>query len=226
MGWLVAAGILILLAILPLGVLIRYDTDGVVVKAAAGPVRVTLMPRKKKPKKDKKKKTGKKTDQEADTKPASAAEPKNTEKDPQRKDGKPGEKKAGGSLTDFMPLVKLTLNLLGDFRRKLRVDCLEAKIILAGDDPCDLALNYSRAWAAVGNLLPQLERVFIIKKRKIEVECDFVAESTLLTARLDISITLGRLLALAAVYGVHGLIELIKLNNKRKGGAVNEQKST
>lgn len=122
--------------------------------------------------------------------------------------------------------MKLALNLLGDFRRKLRVNLLEAKIVLAGEDPCDLAVNYGRTWAAVGNFLPQLERVFVIKRRKIDIECDFAAAETLLTARLDITITLGRLLALAAVYGVRGLIEFLKLNNKRKGGAVNEQKSS
>lgn len=60
-------------------------------------------------------------------------------------------------------MVKVALNFLGDFRRKLRVNRLELKLILAGGDPCDLAVNYGRAWTAVGNLMPQLERLFVIK---------------------------------------------------------------
>jgi hypothetical protein len=90
---------------------------------------------------------------------------------------------------------------------------------MAGGDPCDLAVNYGRAWAAVGNLLPQLEKWFVIKKRDIEVECDFEASQTLVIAHLDLTITLGRLLATALVYGVKALIEFLKIKNKRKGGA-------
>ena len=110
--------------------------------------------------------------------------------------------------------------MLGAFRRKLRVNVLELKLILAGDDPCDLAVNYGKAWAALGNLLPRLERVFVIKKRDLEVECDFTANETLVTARLDLTITLGRLLALGVVYGIRALITFLKIKKKRKGGAV------
>ena len=73
-------------------------------------------------------------------------------------------------VTDFLPLVKVVLQFLDGFRRKLRVNVLELKVVLAADDPCDLAVNYGRAWAAVGNLMPSLERVFVIQKRNIEVE--------------------------------------------------------
>ena len=102
---------------------------------------------------------------------------------------------------------------------------LELKLILAGGDPCDLAVNYGRAWAAVGNLMPQLERLFVIKKRDVEVECDFTASETLVIARLDLTITLGRLLGLAIVYGIRALREFLKLQKKRKGGATHEPDS-
>ena len=134
-------------------------------------------------------------------------------------------KEKGGSLLDFLPLVKVALNFLGDFRRRLRVNRLELKLILAGGDPCDLAVNYGRAWAAVGNLMPQLERLFVIKKRDVEVECDFTASETLVIARLDLTITLGRLLGLAIVYGIRALREFLKLQKKRKGGATHEPDS-
>ena len=110
--------------------------------------------------------------------------------------------------------------MLGAFRRKLRVNVLELKLIMAGNDPCDLAVNYGKAWAALGNLLPRLERVLVIKKRDLEVECDFTSNETLVTARLDLTITLGRLLALGVVYGIRALITFLKIKKKRKGGAV------
>ena len=215
MGWLITLGILILLAVLPLGVSVKYDSEGPLVKVIAGPVRIRVYPRPKKQKKEKPEKTQKQ-------KPEQAAEDKNLPKPPQppkqAKAAKPKETK-GGSLTDFLPCVKLGLDFLGDFRRKLRLNDLELKLVLASTDPCDLAVNYGKTWAAVGNLMPALERWFVIKKRNVEVECDFTASQTLVTARLDISITLGRLLSLAAVYGTRGLKEFLNFKKKRKGGA-------
>lgn len=216
MGWLIALGIVLLLAVLPLGVRLRYNSEGMVLKIIAGPVKITLLPRPPKKKKEKKKK-------EKKSAVAPAAEEENLPKPPQPpkapREKKPkGEK--GGSLLDFLPMMKTALDFLGDFRRKLRLDNLYLRLILAGDDPCNLAVNYGRAWAAVGNLLPQLEKWFVIKKRDIEVECDFETSETLVIAHLDLTITLGSLLAAVVKFAVRALIEYLKLRKKRKGGAV------
>ena len=111
------------------------------------------------------------------------------------------------------------MDMLNAFRRRLRVNVLEVKVILAGDDPCDLGLNYGRAWTAIGNFQPYLERFLVIKKRKIEVECDFCSSQRLIEARLDLTITLGRILATVFVYGIRAVIQFLKINKKRKGGA-------
>lgn len=219
MGWLITLSILFLLAVLPLGVSVNYDSDGPLVKIIAGPLRVKVFPLPKKQKKEKKKKEMK-PDPDAEKRDSEEASlPKPPQPPKPVKEKKPKEKK-GGSFLDFIPFVKLGLNFLGDFRRKLRLNNLELKLILASSDPCDLAVNYGKTWAAVGNLMPTLERWFVIKKRNVEVECDFTASETLVIARLDISITLGRLLSLAAVYGVRAVKEFLKYKKKRKGGAV------
>lgn len=216
MGWLVALGVLVILAALPLGVSVRYDEDGIMANALAGQIKIRLYPRRKRSKKPENK--PREAQKEAEKK-AETVQPKQPSKP--ESDTRPKEKK-GGSLTDLLPLIKVGLNFLGDFRRRLRVNRLEARVILSGDDPCDLAVNYGRIWAAIGNLMPRLERFLVIKKRDIDVQCDFTAEETLVTARLDVTITLGRLLGLAVVYGVRALKEFINLKNKRKGGADNE----
>lgn len=209
MGWLIAFMIVFLLAILPLGASVKYNSDGPLVRIIAGPIRFKVFPVKKKEKKEKKPKEKKQKKEKPKT-------------DGQQTMEKPKEEKKekGGSLLDFLPLVRVGLDLLNDFRWKLRLNRLELKLILAANDPADLGLNYGRAWAAVGNLVPMLERSFVIKKKDIEVECDFTTSETLVIARLDLTITLGRLLALVAVYGVRGLREFMNLKNKRKGGAV------
>ena len=228
MGWLITLGILFLLAILPLGVSVKYDEDGAVVKVVAGPARITLFPRPKKEKKSKKtdKKSRKESGKQAETPKAEQSE--NTETSTQTTKSEvsaksekkeKAAKKSGGPITGFLPLVQIALDMLGAFRRRLRVNMLELRLVMAADDPCDLAVNYGRAWAAVGNLMPRLERVFVIKKRNIEVECDFETSQTRVMARLDLTITLGRIIATAVVYGIKALIEFLKIKNKRKGGA-------
>ena len=198
MGWLITVGVLAALAVLPLGVSAAYDAEGLLVRVIAGPVRLTLIPAKKKEKKAKEKKPKKASA------PAKAA---------------PKEPQKGGSLKDFIPLVQIALDMMDAFRRKLRVDRLEAKIILAGDDPADLAINYGRAWTALGNLWPRLEQFLVIRKRSVDVQCDFTADQTLITARLDLTITLGRILAIAVVYGIRAIKEFLKIRKQNKGGA-------
>lgn len=213
-GW-ITLGVLALLAILPLGVRIRYDAQGLLVKLIVGPVKLTVYPRPKKEKKSPKKEIAKSAS--ADVQPEEPLLPDPPQPPPVPKKEK---KPSGGSLTDFLPFIKLGLDFLGDFRRKLRVNHLYLRLILASSDPCDLAVNYGKTWTAVGNLMPALDRWFVIKKRDVEVECDFTASETKVIARMDITMTLGRLLTLVAVYACRGLKEFIQFRNIRKGGAV------
>ncbi len=202
-GWLIALGILVLLAILPVGVCLIYDADGLILSLLLGAVKIKLFPGNPREKKDKKEKPVKKQKQ---TKPSQKLKPAK-------------EKKSGGKVTDFLPLVDVGLKFLGSFRRKLRVKYLKINYIMAGGDPCDLALNYGKAWSAVGSIMPLLERMFVIKKRDIQVQCDFVAASAAIYARLDITVTVGRIVGLAVKYGVLALREFLKIKNKNKGGA-------
>lgn len=212
MGWWITLGILFLLAILPLGVSFRYNAEGAIVKIILGPVKLTVVPAKKKPPKEKKKEKPKKT----------PPKPKQVGADAPPPEPKPEKKEEGGSILDFLPLVKTLFDFLGDFRRKLRLNNLQLKLIMAGGDPYNLAMNYGRAWAAVGNLLPKLEQWFVIRKRDIEVECDFVAQNTTVIAHMDMTITLGRLLAAVFKFLFRALVKFLQIKKKRKGGANNE----
>ena len=199
MSWLVALAVVVLIGFVPIGVSARYNESGPLVKLIAGPFRATIVPGKKK----EKKKIPTKEKKDAASKSAA---------------GRQGSK--GGSVTDFLPLVEVVFDFLGDFRRKLRVNFLELDVVLAGEDPCDLAINYGRANAALGGLISQLERFFVIKKRNMQVQCDFLADKTLVTARVDLTITIGRLFHLGFRHGIRGLRELIRNMKLRKGGAV------
>lgn len=215
MGWWITLGILFLLAILPLGVAVRYDSDGARVKIVCGLIRITVVPL---PKWLKKKPASGKDE----PKPKKKKKPK----PPLPPEDESAKQKKGGSWKDFLPLVQIGLDFLGAFRRKLRLDHLQLRIVMAGSDPCDLAVNYGRAWAAMGNLLPQLERAFVIRKRDLEVECDFTSSETLVTAGLDITITLGRLIGLAVVYGIRVLKVFLKIKKNKKAVQQNESEAS
>ena len=203
MVWLIALGILILLGSVPLGVFARYDSGGPLVRIVVGVLRFTVIPLPKKKKKVPKEKKEPSPAEEKKTPPKPAEEPE----------------KKGGSLRDFYPLIQVGERFLNQFRRKLRVDDLVLKLTLGGDDPCDLALNFGRAWAALGNLVPVLERFFHIRRRNFEVQCGFTSEETLIEAQAKLTMPLRQLVELGIVYGYLFIKELLFLKKKRKGGS-------
>ncbi len=222
MGWWIALGIVVLLAILPLGVNVCYDEDGPTLRILAGPIRYTLIPKKKKDKPPKEKKPAKSVKKEVPPEQTPAEkEPTPTEPDGAQSgaSGEPTQKK-GGSILDFLPLVEIALDFVGEFFGKtLHIDVLYLKFTMAGGDPYSLALNYGRAWEAVGILWPKLEEWLTIKKRDIQIQVDFEGSQTLVNARVDITLTLGRLISLAVRYGIKALRAYLKIQKTRKGGA-------
>lgn len=198
MGWIITFAVLALIGAIPLGISGIYDSSGPVANWLIGPIKIPLYPRKKKEK----------------------TQPKHKSEELSRKSSPSGAEKKGGSFADFLPLFHIATDFLGDLRRKLRVKQLEMHLCMAGGDPCDLAINYGRAWAAVGSLMPQLERFLVIKKRDVQVSCDFTQPNTTIYFRADITVTLGRLLGLLLWYGCRAYKEYFKIKDKRKGGAL------
>lgn len=205
MGWLIFLAILIGLGCVPLGVRLRYDEDGPLAAVLLGRLPIVLYPLPGWLKKltSREKKDGEKKPKKE--KPKKEKPPKDTV----------GEGPQGGSWKKFLPLVRLGLHFLGDFRRKLRVNRLVLRLTLAGDDPCDLAVNYGRAWAAVGNLLAAMQRAFVIQKRDVEVQCDFLGEETKVVFAMDLTITMGRILGLLVKYGIRAVAILLKMKNQK-----------
>ena len=196
MTLLVIAAVLVLIGCIPVGVDARYGADGIFLAAKIGPVRLQLLPQK--PKK-KKKKPAK---QPPAVKPA---------------EKKPAEKKQNpllsGGVDGLLQLLGLAFDTLGDLRRKLRVNALTLHVTVpGGDDPAKAAMNYGRAWAAIGALTPAMERLFVIKKRDIQPELNYNETQMKVDAHLVTTITIGRSLALALRAGVG----FLKILNERK----------
>lgn len=200
MGWLIALVVLVLLNCLPLGASVRYNQGGLRAQLLLGKIRITLYP------------VPGWLDRLLHKPPKEEKQPKKPKPQPPKEPEAPTE--SGGDWKRFLPLLRTGLDFLEDLRRKLRVSLLVLRLTLGGDDPADLAVNYGRAWAALGNLMPQLERAFVIKKRDVEVQCDFLSENTTIVFAMDLTVTLGRLLSLAVVYGIRVIKQFSSMKNK------------
>ncbi|MBO5050466.1 MAG: DUF2953 domain-containing protein [Oscillospiraceae bacterium] len=128
---------------------------------------------------------------------------------------------SGGKLSELIPIIKIGCGFLNALRKKMKLK-LWLHLVMAGDDPCDLAVNYGRTWAAAGSLIPLLEESFIIQKREIQIDCDFGAEETLVKAKLRAHIATWRLIGIAAKYGFRLLKHYMKSMKSKESGAENE----
>lgn len=157
---------------LPVGLRICYRQEKLKLWVTAGPIRYPI--------------ALKKSDQGK----------KDAEKGSEKKSDEPPKKKRSFDqiIKEFWSQLETILALFQDLRPKLLIKRLELKLHLAGENPAALAWQYGGAWAAIGGLLPLLEENFIVKKRELDVDCDFSGTKTTLDAQLDISIGLGYLL--------------------------------
>ena len=179
MVWLILLILLTLFLLLPVGVFAEYDIDGLQVKLIAGFVRITIYPRRR----QNNKKSIKDNGHFAGT--------------------KSGKRKAAGSFEAFMEALHLVLDVLKDLRKKIQVNYLAFNLILAGEDPCDLSVNYGACCAALGAVIPQIERLFVIKKRDTQIQCDYTAEKTKVSAQIDITLPIFKLISLCCFHGIH-----------------------
>lgn len=179
MWWIIPvaiAAVIAGLAFLPVGLRVIYDKEGLTVKLLIGviPYKLNLTEINEK-KYERRMKLRQKMEENPDYEPRII--------------------RPNGTLREFFPLLDLYLQLLFNKKYKLRVKLLELKLTMANDDPFDLAMNYGKAWAIISGLMPQLERFLNIKKRRLDVGCDFLAEETMIYARADLLIPLARLIA-------------------------------
>lgn len=201
-------GLIFFLLLLPAGAHLIYSSEGMSLKVIYGPVRLRILPKKIKKPKDKKKKEKK----EKKPKP----EKKKKKKEPPKVPGETDLPKKGGSVKDLLEYLPVGLKLLDAIRRRLLLKKLVVLVNLAGDDPCDLALLYGKANAGFAAALPLLERAFRIRKRDMQVYCDFTADSTEVYAELNIRACPLRLLAVVIRYGYRALKIFLKQRKSKK----------
>ena len=193
-GWCILAVFVVLLAVLlllPIGADVEYGEDGILLRADVGPVHLQLLP------KPQKKNGGKKKDKKA------KKEKKKKEKKPKKTGKREVEqpKKKGGTVGLILSLLPVVLQALGALRRRILVKKLELHYTAGGSDAAKAAISYGTVSGSGAVLLQLLEQCFKIRERCLTVDVDFLAESSTVYLRLQISIRVGQVLYLAIRYG-------------------------
>ena len=212
---LIVLAVLVLLALIPLGAHVRYDSEGAFVWLVAGPIRIRLLPKKpRKPKKDKKEKKEKKSGKKK--------KPKEPPESEETKEKQP----LGGLIRDFMPFVRLGLDLLGCFFRKLRVPILTLHLGFGGaNDPASAAINYGRAWSAIGAIMQPIRTKTRIKKENVSCSCDFTQGDMRVFAELKAVFLLGDLVVMAVRYGMRALRLYLRMKKQQKQRIKSQEKA-
>lgn len=165
---LIVLGVLLAIGCIPVGIRAVYDEAAAVYLTVLG-VRIRLYPMKQKEKQKK-------------------------QDEPQQKEKKKFKFPPRTQLEEYLHLL---LEVLGRFRRRLVVKTLTLHAVFGGDDPADAALNYGRAWAAIGVVMPLMEQCFTIRRRDVGAFLQEGEETIRLKAELHATLTVGRFLQLA-----------------------------
>ena len=191
---------LVLVGLIRVGVQVEYAQNRLEVRLLAGPVKITLFPRKaKRPKPDKKPKRAK-TKQE-----------------------KP--KKAPPTAGEILALVKqllpVAIDAAGRLRRKIRIDAFYLDLTVASADPAKAAVNYGRLNGAIGMLWPLVEQNFKVKEWRIRTWIDFTTEHPSVYLRTAVTLTIGQILSL----GIRVASRVLPILIKPKDGKQSRQET-
>lgn len=174
--------LILLLLFLRVGVRLTFG-DALKVDACVGPVRIAVVPKKKKP--------AGKAKKEKDAPPA---------------EEKPKEKKKTGLTfeeirTAVPALFEAVKGALRKTRQRMRIDPMRLSLTFGGDDPAKTSEMYGWATTVMWTLMPQLEQLLKIPDPSLHLEADFQAASTRAEGEVGISFQIRDLLAIALAAG-------------------------
>ncbi len=209
-GWIILAvivAILLLLLFTPLGVSADYSAGLFRLAARVMCFDVPLYPRPEKPSKRSKPKKQKEEKPPAEDKPAKEKKPK-----------------PPLITKEMLPdLLRLALNTLSRFKRKLTVNRFVLHITVGGDDPYSAVMAYGTINSAIATVGSAAGYGLNVKKSDVQTGIDFSSSKYDVEAGMTITISLARIIAVAAVAGV-GFLKIKRHAAKAAKDAAKERK--
>ena len=184
LGWSITLAILFFLAMVKVGIQVRYEQNKLYLALLIFKFRVALIgdEKEKNPKKEK-------TKQEK-AGPETAAENAVSEKKPGKVLQNPWVR---AILDDWRELVEL----IGRTLTTPTLDVLQMQVWVGGEDAAQCAMTYGRVCAAIGAALPVVENTFGIRRRKINVWCCYDRLHTEISVETAITVRIYEMIALA-----------------------------
>ena len=197
--WILLGAALLLTAfnLLKVGVDAAYDGETLVLRAKAGPVKLTILPKQEKPKKQEKKKK---------------------QKPPKEKPEKPKEK-TKLPLSTLLKLAEHVLQALGSFRRKLQVDLLRLRVRVGTPDPYNTAMYYGWLQSAVCGLQPMAARALNVRRQEVQLAPDFTSDAVSADGRLILTIRIGQIVGIALVLAWRALVTYLRRPKQPKNAS-------
>lgn len=197
--WILLGAALLLTAfnLLKVGVDAAYDGETLVLRAKAGPVKLTILPKQEKPKKQEKKKK---------------------QKPPKEKPEKPKEK-TKLPLSTLLKLAEHVLQAIGSFRRKLQVDLLRLRVRVGTPDPYNTAMYYGWLQSAVCGLQPMAARALNVRRQEVQLAPDFTSDAVSADGRLILTIRIGQIVGIALVLAWRALVTYLRRPKQPKNAS-------
>lgn len=218
--------LLLLVLLLPARVRVMLRQEKFFLWVGLGPFRLRLLPwKEKKPKKQKKSEKpeeAKPQNREPPPSPPPQAErPGEAARPaPQIRKEKENTPVSGGmeklDIPYIMDLIHLGLSAMGQFRRALRVDRFLLDCAIATGDAAKTAMAYGAAAAGVGMFLPLLEENLRVRKKDIQVICDFEGTESQIFLEVQVSALVFQLL----IIGIKVLRGFLRLRKQHDQEAV------
>ena len=218
--------LLLLVLLLPARVRVVLRQEKFFLWVGLGPFRLRLLPwKEKKPKKQKKsEKPEEAKPQKRETPPSpppQAARPGEAAGPaPQIRKEKESTPVSGGmeklDIPYIMDLIHLGLSAMEQFRRALRVDRFLLDCAIATGDAAKTAMAYGAAAAGVGMFLPLLEENLRVRKKDIQVICDFEGTESQIFLEVQVSALVFQLL----IIGIKVLRGFLRLRKQHDQEAV------
>ena len=218
--------LLLLVLLLPARVRVMLRQEKFFLWVGLGPFRLRLLPwKEKKPKKQKKSEKpeeAKPQNREPPPSPPPQAErPGEAARPaPQIRKEKESPPVFGGmeklDIPYIMDLIHLGLSAMGQFRRVLRVDRFLLDCAIATGDAAKTAMAYGAAAAGAGMFLPLLEENLRVRKKDIQVICDFEGTESQIFLEVQVSALVFQLL----IIGIKVLRGFLRLRKQHDQEAV------
>ena len=194
--------IFLLIGFIRVGAVVSFG-EALCVRLRIGPLKLTILPKKKKAKKKKKEK------------------PKQEEQVEEEEKPKKKRKLPKLSLGEIVDLIETALTALGVVIRRvckrLRIDPLDVTVRLGGYDPAAIAQTFAYASAALYALMPKAEELFYIPDPSLHLRMDFDEPSTTADGSVGLSLRICDLFAILFTLAVPLLKWFIRYKKAHKG---------